>query len=126
MQIVRNIYYRPNGRFSLKNKNKFITESQHGFIKARSCLTNTLYFLEDITKWVDDGSPVDVVYLDFQKAFDKVPHQRLLIKLKAYGIWESMISWIQTWLTDRRQRVKVEGGYKTGNQFVLEFHRGRC
>ena len=90
-------------------KNKLITKSQHGFLKARSCLTNLLCFLEDITKWVDDGSPVDVVYLNFQKAFDKVPHQRLLIKLKAYGIGESMINWIQAWLTDRRQRVIVEG-----------------
>ena len=43
----------------------------------------SLMFLEEITKWVDDGSPVDVVYLDFQKAFDKVPHQRLSLKLKA-------------------------------------------
>ena len=79
-------------------KNKLITESQHGFLKA-----NLLCFLEDITKWVDDGSPVDVVYIDFQKAFDKVPHQRLLIKLKAYGIGESMTSWIQAWLPDRRE-----------------------
>ena len=55
-------------------------------IQARSCLTNLLCFLEEITKWVDDGSPVVVVYLDFQKAFDKVPHQRLLLKLKAHGI----------------------------------------
>ena len=90
-------------------KNKLITKSQHGFLKARSCLTNLLCFLEYITKWVDDRSPVDVVYLDFQKAFDKVPHQRLLIKLKAYGIGESMINWIQAWLTGRRQRVIVEG-----------------
>ena len=52
---------------------------------------------------------MDVVYLYFQKAFDKVPHQRLLIKLKAYGIGESMITWIQAWLTDRRQRVIAEG-----------------
>ena len=43
-------------------------------LKARSCLTNLLCFFEEITKWVDDGSLVDVVYLDFQKAFDKVPH----------------------------------------------------
>ena len=55
----------------------------NGFLKARSCLTNMLCFLEEITKWVDDASPVDVVYLDFQKAFDKVPHRRLLLKLKA-------------------------------------------
>ena len=50
-----------------------INTYQHGFLKARSCLTNLLCFLEEITKWVDHGSPVDVVYLDFQKAFDKVP-----------------------------------------------------
>ena len=55
-------------------KRKLINTSQHGFLKARSCLTNLLCFLEEITKWVDDQSPVDVVYLDFQKAFDKVPH----------------------------------------------------
>ena len=60
-------------------KHKLINPSRHGFLKARSCLTNLLCFLEEITKWVDDGSPVDVIYLDFQKAFDKVPHQRLII-----------------------------------------------
>ena len=46
-----------------------------GFLKARSCLTNVLCVFEEVTKSVDDGSPVDVIYLDFQKAFDKVPHQ---------------------------------------------------
>ena len=46
-------------------------------------------FFEEITKWVDDGSPVYVVYLDFQKAFDKVPHQRLLLKLKSH--WKSVL-----------------------------------
>ena len=56
-------------------KHKLINLSQHRFLKAKSCLTNLLCFLEEITKWVDDGSPVDVIYLDFQKAFDKVPHQ---------------------------------------------------
>ena len=59
---------------------QLITESQHGFLKARSYLTNLLCFKEVITKWVDDCSPVDVVYSHFQNAFDKVPHQRLLIK----------------------------------------------
>ena len=63
-------------------KYKLINTSQHGFLKARSCLTNLLCFFEEITMWLDDGSPVDVVCLDFQKAFDKVPHQRLLLKLK--------------------------------------------
>ena len=57
-------------------KKKLITKSQHEFLKARSCLTNISCFLEDITKWVDDSSPVDVVYLDFQKAFDKLSSGR--------------------------------------------------
>ena len=43
-------------------------------------------FLEEISKWIDEGSPVDIIYLDVQKAFDKVPHQRSLLKLKAHGI----------------------------------------
>ena len=67
-------------------------------------------FFEEITKWVDDGSPVDVVYLDFQKAFDKVPHQRLLLKLvKAHGIGNDVINWIEKWLTHRKQRIIVDG-----------------
>ena len=61
-------------------KRKLINPSQHGFLKAKSCLTNVLCFLEEITKWVYDWSPVDVINLDFQKAFDKVPHQRLISK----------------------------------------------
>ena len=91
-------------------KRSLINTSQHGFLKARSCLTNLLwFFLEEITKWVDDGSPVDVVYLDFQKAFNKVPHQRLILKLKAHGIGNDVINWIEKWLTHRRQRVIVNG-----------------
>ena len=54
-----------------------------------------IFLFEEITKWVDDGSPVDVIYLDFQKAFDKVPHQRLIFKLKAHGMGNSMINWIE-------------------------------
>ena len=66
-------------------------------------------FFEEITKWVDEGSPVDVIYLDFQKAFDKVPHQRLILKLKSLGMENSIINWIEQWLTDRKQKVVVDG-----------------
>ena len=66
-------------------------------------------FFEEITEWVDEGSPVDVIYLDFQKAFDKVPHQRLILKLKSHGMGNSIINWIEQWLTDRRQRVVADG-----------------
>ncbi len=91
-------------------KHKLINPSQHGFLKARSCLTNLLCFLEKIiTKWVDDGSPEDVIYLDFQKAFDKVSHQRIILKLESHGMGNSIVNWIEQWLTDRRQRVIVDG-----------------
>ena len=58
---------------------------------------------------MDEGSPVDVIYLDFQKAFDKVPHQRLILKIKSHGMGNSIINWIGQWLNDRRQRVVVDG-----------------
>ena len=90
-------------------KHKLINSSQHGFVKSKSCLTNLLCFFEEITKWVDEGSPVDIIYLDFQKAFDKLPHQRLILKLKSHCIGISIINWIEQWLTDRRQRVVVDG-----------------
>ena len=57
---------------------------------------------------MDERSPVDVIYLDFQKAFDKVPHQRLILKLKLHGMGNSIIHWIEQWLNDRRQRVVVD------------------
>ena len=71
-------------------RHKLLNPSQHVFVKARSCLTNMLWRLEEITKWIDEGSPVDIIYLDFQKAFDKVPHQRLLLKLKAHRLGRTM------------------------------------
>ena len=65
--------------------------------------------MEDVITWVDERSPVDIIYLDLKKAFDKVPNQRLLLKLKAHGIGNGMINWIEKWLIDRRQRVVVDG-----------------
>ncbi len=90
-------------------KHKLVNPSQHGFLKARSCLIIVLCFFEEINKWVDDGSPVDVIYLDFKKAFDKVPYQRLLLKLKSHGMGDSIINWIEQWLTNRKQMVVVDG-----------------
>ena len=53
------------------------------------------WFFKEIAKWVDEGSPVDIIYLDFQKEFDKVPHQRLIVKLKSHGIEISTVNWIE-------------------------------
>ena len=65
-------------------------------------------FFEEINKWVYDRSPADVIHLDFQKAVDNVPHQRLILKFKSHGMGNSIINWMQ-WLTDRRQRIVVDG-----------------
>ena len=105
-------------------KNKLINPSHHGFLKARSCLTYKLCCLEDVTKWVDEGSPVDVIYLDLKKALDKVPHQRLLLKLKAHGIGNDMIKWIQKWLIDRRQRLVVDGEVSNWKSVLSELRQG--
>ena len=90
---------------------KLIRDSQHGFTKGRSCLTNLLDFLEEVSVTMDVGLPVDVVYLDFAKAFDKVPHKRLSKKLQAHGIGGRVLEWIDNWLGNRRQKVGVNGVY---------------
>jgi hypothetical protein len=89
--------------------NFIIGKSQHGFRNKRSCLTNLLEFMEKVAEMLDKGEPVDVIYLDFQKAFDKVPHQRLLAKLKAIGIRGRLLNWIRQWLSGRKQRVVING-----------------
>ena len=68
------------------NKYKLIKGSQQGFTKGSSCLTNLFEFYEAVSDWVDEGKAVDIVYLDFKKAFDKVPHRRLLAKVRACGV----------------------------------------
>ena len=83
--------------------NELIKPSQHGFWKGRSCLTHT------VTMYIDQGLPVDSIYLDFSKAFDRVPHVRLESKLKSHGIGGSVSDWITEWLTDRVQCVVVNG-----------------
>lgn len=89
--------------------NKLIQDSQHGFRKGRSCLTNVLEFLQFTSNKVDRREPVDVIYLDFQKAFDTVPHRRLVLKLKALGIGGNLLRWIDNWLSNRKQRVVLNG-----------------
>ena len=65
--------------------------------------------MDTLTKLVDEGHNIDVIYLDFAKAFDKVPHRRLLQKMEMHGISGKVVSWIQSWLTGRMQRVVLNG-----------------
>ena len=89
-------------------KHNILTEAQHGFQKKKSTLTNLLQYMEAITDAVDKGLQVDAVYFDFRKAFDKVPHRRLLAKLEAVGIKGLLLNWLKSWLTGRKQRVCVD------------------
>ena len=104
----------------MKHLDKFslIRDSQHGFLKGRLCLTNLLDFLENITIKIDERTPVDLIYLDFAKAFDKVPYQRLFKKIYAHGIGGEILEWIKSWLTGRRQKVSVNKSYSSW-QYVL-------
>ena len=87
------------------NQNNIINGSQHGFMQGKSCSANLIEFLEMVT--IDNGKSADIFYLDFAKAFDKVPRERLLLKLKAKGVTGRIFNWIKTWLTNRTQQVKM-------------------
>ncbi|GAB0181455.1 mitochondrial enolase superfamily member 1 [Grus japonensis] len=87
--------------------NQVIRPSQHGFMKVRSCLINLISFYDKVTRLVDEGEAVDVVYLDFSKAFDTVSHSILLEKLAAHGLDRCMLCWVKNWLDGWAQRVVV-------------------
>ena len=89
--------------------NDLITGAQHGFRKGGSCLSNLLQFLDEVTRSIDEDECVDVIFLDFAKAFDKVPHGRLMEKLDKHGIGGKVWDWIREWLRDRCQSVLVNG-----------------
>ncbi|KAK4818954.1 hypothetical protein QYF61_022341 [Mycteria americana] len=86
-----------------------IRPSQHGFRKGRSCLTNLISFYDKVTHLVDEAKAVDVVYLDFSKAFDMVSHSILLEKLAAHGLDGRTLRWVKNWLDGWAQRVVVNG-----------------
>lgn len=94
-------------------KNSLLTDKQHGFRKKRSCLTQLIDHVDHILKCLNSGDEVDVIYLDYAKAFDKVDHKILLAKLKCYGIRGKMFKWIEEFLTNRVQTVVVEGKKST-------------
>ena len=87
----------------------FFCDAQRGFVPGRSFMTQLLVTLELRTAWLDKGESLDGVYLDFKKAFDSVPHLRLLHKLKANGIGGNLCKWIEHFLLGRKQRVVVNG-----------------
>jgi ribonuclease P/MRP protein subunit RPP40 len=88
---------------------RLLRASQHGFVPGKSCLTNLLEYYEFVTSKVDQGEPVDSIYLDFSRAFDKVAHARLMKKIRNYGFHSKICDWIESWLSGRQQRVVING-----------------
>ena len=85
---------------------------QHGFLRKRSTVMQLLEVYHNILNSVASGKEVDIIYLDLSKAFDKVSHNLLLLKLNNYGISGPLLSWfLRNYLTDRYQRVVLDGVY---------------
>ena len=89
--------------------NNILTDSQHGFRKRRSCDTQLITTVNNLAKGLDKNEQTDAILLDFSKAFDKVSHSRLLLKLNSYGVRGNLLKWIQDFLSGRTQQVVLEG-----------------
>jgi len=88
---------------------ELFSKHQYGFVSGRSTTLQMLHVIEEWTEWLDGGGSVDVCYMDFMKAFDTVPHRRMLAKVHSYGIRGNLLEWIENFLKNRKQRVQVNG-----------------
>ena len=91
------------------HSNNILSEKQFGFLAGRSTVLQLLKVVDHWTEIVDSGGMIDVIYCDFQKAFDTVPHKRLMEVLMHYGVEDPVLSWIKDFLSNRKQEVCVEG-----------------
>ena len=103
---------------------KDISEKQHVFFSGRSCNTQLLEVYHKIGEFLDKGCQTDVIYLDFSKAFDSVPHSLLIHKLKTFGFNGDLLSWLKSYLTGRRQQVVIEGAESSWLSVTSEVPQG--
>ena len=89
--------------------NGLFSDRQFGFLNGHSTVLQLLVVLDKWTRIIEEGGSIDCIYCDFKKAFDKVPHQRLLKKIRGYGITDNILKWIETFLTGRSQQVTLNG-----------------
>ena len=93
------------------NYNNLKTTKQHGFTPKKSTTANLIEALNIWSEALSHGLPVDIIYLDYEKAFDKVPHHRLVLQLSKYGITGDILNWIEDYLHNRTQKVRVNGSF---------------
>ena len=91
------------------DRHRIPTDNKHVFRARRSCETQLITTILKIARFISKRGQVDVILLDFTKAFDKVPHQRLLHKLDYYNVWNSTLHWIESFLSNRKQSVLLKG-----------------
>ena len=101
-----------------------LSDKQYGFIGKRSTVTQLLHYIDQCCETMAQGKVVDCVYFDFAKAFDTVPHRRLMKKLECYGIGGDLLGWIAAFLSDRKQLVKVNAAKSTINPVVSGIPQG--
>ena len=101
-----------------------LSDYQHGFHSSRSCETQLLRVMNAWMESVESYHGVDIIYLDFQKAFDKVPHERLLAKIEFFGITGCLLSWIRNYLYDCKQRVCVHDSYSSWSSVTSGIPQG--
>ena len=101
-----------------------VSKHQHGFVKGKSCLTNLLETVDCVIVLLDEGAPVDILYFDFKKAFDRVPHKRLIYKLKCMGIQGKVLNVISDFLMNRLFRVCVEGNFSNFYESSIRYSTG--
>ena len=98
----------------MKKKNNLLSEDQHGFTNGRSTVTQLLETLEHWSRHLDAGLGVNTIYLDCQKAFNSVPHQRLLKMIKSYGVCEYVYKWIESFLKNASKKLSWMGPKQNG------------
>ena len=91
------------------DENNILSDLQHGFRRKRSCETQLVLTVDELSRALDQGKQIDCILLDFAKAFDKVSHKSLIAKLRNYGVAGQNLLWIQDFLHSRSQVVVVEG-----------------
>ena len=95
--------------FSHLTNYNILAEEQHGFQAGKSCETQLITTIDDLVNCLNDNAQMDCIFLDFSKAFDRVPHSRLCNKLSHYGIRGPLLSWIKHYLYNRSQKVTIDG-----------------